>query len=50
MSFNLALGLSISSLGLLAWAVTASLGAVLATALPALRASRITIREALAYV
>ena len=50
MSFNLALGLSVSSIGLLAWAVVASLGAVLATLLPALRASRITIREALAYV
>jgi putative ABC transport system permease protein len=50
MSFNLALGLSISSIGLVAWALVASLGAVLATLIPALRASRITIREALAYV
>ena len=50
MSFNLALGLTVSSIGVVAWAVVASLGAVLATALPALRASRITIREALAYV
>jgi hypothetical protein len=50
MSFNLALGLSISLIGLLAWALVASLGAVLATLEPAPSASRITIGEALADV
>jgi putative ABC transport system permease protein len=49
MSFNLALGLSVSSIGLLVWALVALLGAILASLLPAMRASRITIRKALAY-
>jgi putative ABC transport system permease protein len=50
MSFNLALGLTVSPVGVVTWLVVAVSGAILATALPALRASRITIREALAYV
>jgi putative ABC transport system permease protein len=50
MSFNLALGLSVSPVAVAAWIAIAVIGAVVATLLPALRASRITIREAIAYV
>jgi putative ABC transport system permease protein len=50
MSFNLALGLSVSPVAVAAWIAAAVLGAVVATLVPALRASRISIREAIAYV
>jgi putative ABC transport system permease protein len=39
-----------STIALLAWIVTIVLGAVLATLAPAFRASRLTVREALAYL
>ena len=39
-----------SAIALLIWAVAISLGATLATLAPAFRASRLTIREALAYL
>jgi putative ABC transport system permease protein len=39
-----------STIALLAWAVVIVLGAALATLAPAFRASRLTVREALAYL
>jgi putative ABC transport system permease protein len=40
----------VSVLGIVIWIVVVVLGAVLATLAPALRASRLTVREALAYL
>jgi len=49
LAFRLPLPLMLSPLGLFLWLAIALLGAGLASLLPALRASRLSIREALAY-
>jgi putative ABC transport system permease protein len=49
MAFKTPLPMTISAAGLLLWIAILAVGSAAATALPALRASRLTVREALAY-
>jgi putative ABC transport system permease protein len=49
MAFRAPLALSVSTPGVISWALIVCVGATLATLYPALRASRLTTREALAY-
>jgi putative ABC transport system permease protein len=49
MAFKTPLPMTISATGVILWIVILAIGSAAATALPALRASRLTVREALAY-